>query len=841
MKRFSLILAVVAISFVACQTGPSTEVVGGGGGPVTLTVSISDTRTVLGDKGADGVYPLSWSEGDKIVVNGIESESANISESDARIASFTVQGSVGAPFNITYPYCESTTARAAKVYFSTEQNYVEGSFSEGSVPMCGYLAERSNKVELKHLSGLLRFPVKAGSEGAVLSKVVITSNNKKLSGEFNVNCQNATITARSSGSNQVIYNLPENFALSTSEEKVLYIALPAYDVGTCSLVFEDANGGNMERIWSGGTVKPGVVREFKTLTYERGSVANLESFEVEEDVIITGLVTGLVRDTNGNPIEGVAVSDGFTVVTTDGDGRYELNPSNDAWHIYITVPAEYEIPINPENNQPAFYQKYELNKYRYDFTLKPLAGGKEDKFALFVIGDPQVGSNAGRNRLRDEAIPAIKKHAQTTYSGVPCYGITLGDLISNNNSSDRSVHRPYVFDYFNAKDVGMPVFHVMGNHDNTYFNATNPLRIDRRTSTTELMAQRAHEDLCGPVNFSFNRGDMHIISMRNIVYNSDVHCEDYMRRAFLDEQCEWLKQDLALVPEDKAVILCVHIPFQSGGGSHVDYVRKLISEYKEVHIMSGHSHLIQHIKGAKAEYPDIYEHNMGALCGAWWTSYICGDGSPAGYGVFIAEGTTFTDWYHIGYSETAKNRSHQMRLYKGNAVTGANKASGDTGFYAFNFDKDVLLANVYMADSEWTIKVYEDGEYSGEMTNISVANGQLANVDHFRRPKIYRDEETTPSADGAGYGYMLGDGTDSNPYKSSVVTSGDIYFSGLTNGVLGFNDWAFGTNAQCYHMYMYKLKKGSFKNIKVEAIDKFGNVYTETKITEGTDYSTVAY
>ena len=653
-----------------------------------------------------------------------------------------------------------------------------------------------------------------------------------------MNCQNATITARSSGSNRVIYNLPENFALSTSEEKVLYIALPAYDVGTCSLVFEDANGGNMERIWSGGTVKPGVVREFKTLTYERGSVANLESFEVEEDVISTGLVTGFVLDTNGNPIEGVAVSDGFTVVTTDGDGRYELDPSNDAWHIYISVPAEYEIPINSENNQPAFYQKYELTKYRYDFTLKPLAGGKEEKFALFVIGDPQVGSTAGRNRLRDEAIPAIQKHAQTTYSGVPCYGITLGDLISNNNSSDRSEHRPYVFDYFNAKDVGMPVFHVMGNHDNTFFNSSHPLRTDRRTSTTELMAQRAHEDLCGPVNFSFNRGDMHIISMRNIVYNSDVHCENEMRRAFLDEQCEWLKQDLALVPKDKAVILCVHIPFQSGGGSHVDHVRSLISEYKEVHIMSGHSHLIQHVKGAKNGYPDIYEHNMGALCGAWWTSYICGDGSPAGYGVFIAEGTTFTDWYHIGYSETAKHRSHQMRLYKGNAVTGAahpeGKRSQNKGFYAFNFDEDVLLANVYMADNQWTIKVYEDGEYSGEMTHISLENGLLSVAEYYRRPRRVRVEDYTGS-------YMVGYGTADSPYISPVTTAGDIYFSGLTNGVLGFNDWAFGTNAQCYHMYMYKLKKGSFNNIKVEATDKFGNVYTETKITEGTDYSTVAY
>ena len=180
MKKFLLVLATAALSFVACQTDPSTEVVGGNGVAVTLTVSISDTRTVLGDKGADGIYPLYWSEGDKIVVNGNESEAAVISTEDSSTAVFKFTDALLTyPYKITYPYCESTSASVSKVYFPAEQNYVEGSFSEGSAPMCGYIAEKGDKVELKHLSGLLRFPVKAGSEGVVLSKVVITSNNKK--------------------------------------------------------------------------------------------------------------------------------------------------------------------------------------------------------------------------------------------------------------------------------------------------------------------------------------------------------------------------------------------------------------------------------------------------------------------------------------------------------------------------------------------------------------------------------------------------------------------------------------------------------------------------------------
>ena len=843
MKKLLLLTIIAYLGILAgCQNDIDGTSVGATESTTNLRVGIKESnRTQLGEKGDDGIYPLYWSEGDCIAVNGEHSHEAQIDATNRSIANFTFDNEVSYPLNITYPVHTQTSLSKPVVTFPAAQSYAEGTFSLASAPMCGYVANKSEeRVLLQHLSGLLRFPVKTKSEGVALSKVVITAENK-IAGDFDVKCKDAILSARSSASNEVVYTLPSNFTLSTTEEQVLYIALPKGNVGECTIVFYDNNGGKMLCNWNNKTVLAGTIHKFQPLTYDCDKVYDLSAFEVKSDIILTpDFVYGYVTDSDNNPIEGVAVSDGFTITQTDSDGLYIIYPSNDAWHIYITVPAEYEIPI--KNDQPGFYHKYNAKNQRYDFKLKPLANGKEEKFALFVIGDPQVGSQNGINRLRTEATSAIKTHAATWQSqGIPCYGITLGDLISNNNSSDRSGYRQSVFDAFAVSKTGMPVFHVMGNHDNTYFNAANPLSVDERSSSTELKAQRAHEEVCGPVNFSFDRGDMHIISMRNIVYNSAEHCENSMRRAFIREHYQWLKQDLALVPKDKTVILCVHIPFQDGGGSYIDYTRALINDYKEAHIMSGHSHLIQHLDGVDDYGPKIYEHNMGALCGAWWTSYMCGDGTPAGYGVFLAEGTTFTDWYHIGYSKTAQNRSHQMRLYRGDAVTGANKASGDTGLYAFNFDKDVLLANVYMADSKWTIKVYEDGEYSGEMTNISVANGQLANVEHFRRPKIYRDEGTTPSADGAGYGYMLGDGTDSNPYKSSVVTSGDIYFSGLTNGKLAFNDWAFGTNAQCYHMYMYKLKKGSFDNIKVVAIDKFGNEYTETKITEGTDYSTVAY
>jgi hypothetical protein len=358
----------------------------------------------------------------------------------------------------------------------------------------------------------------------------------------------------------------------------------------------------------------------------------------------------------------------------------------------------------------------------------------------------------------------------------------------------------------------------MGNHDNTFYGTKQPIYADERSSTFELAAQREHEDIFGPANYSFNRGDIHIVGMRDIVYMINTSPSGY-EPGFLDSQLEWLKQDLALVPKDHTVVLCVHIPLYNRDTHHIQEVLALLNTFKEAHIMSGHTHVVNQKYEHKVlgtGYDNVFEHNMGALCGAWWTSNMCGDGAPCGFGVFIGEGKTFSDWYYVGYHEGMNKRSHQMRLYRGNAITGAkisgDNANGTKGYYAFNFDEDILLANIYFADSQWTIKVYEDGLHTGNMKLLEYS---------VSRPL---------------FSSLAGDGSLSNPFKSKVSTSGDMYVTGLYLGVLGLADDSGGSRQGCYHMYGYRLKNKSAK-IKVVAIDRFGNQYTETKITEGTDYT----
>jgi hypothetical protein len=334
--------------------------------------------------------------------------------------------------------------------------------------------------------------------------------------------------------------------------------------------------------------------------------------------------------------------------------------------------------------------------------------------------------------------------------------------------------------------------------------------------------QRAHEEMFGPVNYSFNRGDVHIIAMRNIIYKSNVGNGTY-EVGFTNAQLEWLKQDLALVPKDKMVVLGAHIKLQSNyAQNHIGEVAALLGQYKEAHVLTGHSHIQRHY-GVTSERP-VFEHNLCAICGGGWYTKLCEDGTPNGYNVYVGEGSTFSDWYHMAYNKGVDSRSIQMRLYRGDAIAGAEMPSapgttdnpdGVKGYYQFNFADNVLLANVYNADAKWTVKVYEDDLYSGEMTLLPPSSYAMST--------------------------LIGDGSYANPFRfaDGVETGQDIYTAGLFMGIqsrykngepLG-NCWS-----GSYHMFKYELKNKDAK-IRVEAVDRFGNIYTETKITDCTDYT----
>lgn len=359
----------------------------------------------------------------------------------------------------------------------------------------------------------------------------------------------------------------------------------------------------------------------------------------------------------------------------------------------------------------------------------------------------------------------------------------------------------------------------MGNHDANYYDAESPVEADSHSSTYNIKAQREFERVYGPINYSFNRGNIHIVGMRDIVYTSQTSMASY-QAGFLDTQYEWLKQDLAVVPKTMTVVLCVHIQlhgYRTSSQNFTGKVHTLLNEFQEAHIISGHTHINRNEEPTSKI--KVYEHNVGTVCGTWWASTVCGDGTPNGFSVFIGQGTGFSEWYYMGYNEGMNTRDYQMRLYRGNAITGAkinDNKNGVEGYYSFNFGEDVVLANVFNADSKWKISVYEDGEYSGDMKKISDTSASYT-------------KETVGS-------YTF---EDPRRIKDGVVAANDMWVVGYHMGVLdrysltnkepSNGSWSGNT-----HMYQYKLKNKNAK-VKVVAIDRFGNRYESDKFIDYRD------
>ena len=275
MKKFGIIIGFTLL-FIGCQADLTNDNQIGGNN--SLTLSISGSRTSLGEKVGD-TYPIYWCEEDKIAVNGIVSSSVQIDANEPSKATFEFNKVISYPYNITYPYCEATSAEQPIVVLPTEQNYTEGSFSNGSALMCGYATD-GNNIAIKHLASVMRIPVKSAVEGVILEKIVVSSPNK-IAGEFSVNCQNAAISATANSENSITYTT--NIALSTSEERVFHIAIAAVDAGSCTVELFDSNGSNMTATWKANTVKAGKIYEFKALTYNAGTTCGLMPLGVYED------------------------------------------------------------------------------------------------------------------------------------------------------------------------------------------------------------------------------------------------------------------------------------------------------------------------------------------------------------------------------------------------------------------------------------------------------------------------------------------------------------------------------------------------------------------------------
>ncbi len=380
---------------------------------------------------------------------------------------------------------------------------------------------------------------------------------------------------------------------------------------------------------------------------------------------LTGLVKGTVK-ANGIGIKGVIISDGFSVVTTDNNGRYEFELDPKAVSIFISTPSGYAFP---EQNSIASHYKLVKNinlKDNIGFELQPLT--RNDNEHQFIIwADPQVQNASDVSKMMTQSVTDTKKVIAAAGSGALLHGITVGDIVWD---------RLNLFaDYKEAvQQMNIPFFQCLGNHDMDY------------NIGDDDESDNSFQETFGPTYYSFNRGQVHYVVMDDVRYlGKDRQYDGFIAQ----KQLDWLKKDLSFVSVDKLIILCVHIPIHNGIKNNEALYP--ILEGRKVHIMSGHTHYHRNVQVNN----NIFEHNHGTVCGAWWTGDICGDGTPCGYGVYTAKGAEL-EWH---YQSTGRDADYQMRLFV-NAISASEKE---------------LIANIWNHDPQWKTEYSVDGVSNGSL------------------------------------------------------------------------------------------------------------------------------
>lgn len=411
-------------------------------------------------------------------------------------------------------------------------------------------------------------------------------------------------------------------------------------------------------------------------------------------------ISGHVKDKAGNGISGVVVCDAVNFTQTDASGKWTLTTDTCiSKFIRISTPAAYKLPQS-EGLAAGFYVRTSdaARTGSHDFILEK-RDKPSDSFYYIAISDPQVRNAHDMNRWKREAVRDIKQTNDSLGNSRDIIGMTLGDLVFDN----MSLYGEYKS---SLKNCGMTVFQCIGNHD--FEKAYQDLHNTRYGSP--VYGEMYYHKYFGPTDYSFNIGKVHVVTLKSLNYiGNRAYIED-----LTDAQIAWLEKDLSYVPKGSLVFLNMHAAAWnkvSNGGNirNASELARVLSGYN-AHVFCGHTHYYQNIEVT----PSLYQHNIGAACGAWWATWYNTCGAPNGYLIVDVNGND-VKWH---YKSTGYPLSHQIHLY----------AQGE-----FASQKNYVVANVWDIDSKSKIVWYQDGKAMGEMEQFTDADETY--VSRFLKPR----------------------------------------------------------------------------------------------------------
>lgn len=477
-------------------------------------------------------------------------------------------------------------------------------------------------------------------------------------------------------------------------------------------------------------------------------------------------------------IENVAVSNGVEVVLTDKKGRYNL-PIQEDQTIFVIKPTGYKVPLN-ERNLPQFYHHHKPTgsptHYKYqgvkptvelpkelNFSLQKHA--ETDDFDILVFGDPQPYTEKELDYFKRGIVNEVKNNKKNAV-----FGISLGDLVGDN----LDLQKPYAEV---MKEIGLPWYNVMGNHDMNY------------EAKEDHLSDETFELNFGPANYSFNYGNVHFIILDNILYPDPRTGKGYWG-GFRTDQLQFIKNDLKLVDQNKLIVVSFHIPLNHTNENTFrnedrQQLFDVLSPFSNVLLLSAHTHLQQQLFYGKKDgwngVKELHEYNAATTSGDWYSgtkdqaglpTSTMRDGTLKGYS-FIS----FKDnQYGIKYKSFGKADDYQIQLYVPKVIPFPSRTSAK------------IVANFFMGSQKDKLEYrIDDGDWKAMEFNET--------IDPTFAQTVYKWDTTNQLFEGR---------RPSNPTLSS-----HIWVGGFTN----------------------KLTTGPHK-VEVRVVDMFGQEFTTSETFE---------
>lgn len=416
------------------------------------------------------------------------------------------------------------------------------------------------------------------------------------------------------------------------------------------------------------------------------------------------------REKNELGVGGVSVSNGRDVVQTDDKGNYSLPVENDNI-IFVIKPKDYAFPQDKQNRPLFYYIHKPLGGPKLKYTTAQATGPlpkslnfpvyaqqESTDFKALVFGDPQAYTQEELDFFKRGIVDDISNKDRFLF------GISLGDLVGD----DLTLHEPYKE---TIAGMGLPWYHVMGNHDMNY-------DVD-----ADSLSDESFELKFGPNNYSFNYGNAHFIILDNIIYPNPRSGKGYLG-GFRKDQLDFVENDLRYVPKDKLIVLSFHIPLvHKNSDVFRDEDRQrlfdLLKDFPNTVSLSAHTHYQQQNFYGKAEgwhqAKPHHEYNVGTTSGDWYSGQVnqqgvpastMRDGTPKGYAIMNIQGNSYT----FDYKVAGQDSEYQINLIAPSAVKSKHAR------------RYKVYANFFMGRTEDVMEYSLDGKDWKVMNRVDVTD-----------------------------------------------------------------------------------------------------------------------